>query len=344
MKLEGKCKTTAMGILPHKDSSEAIKLALTLDIPFWPQLPKVNFYEDMYVQVTENFPGITVDQRQEKINFDLDNFYVGLEEYVQNIDNDDYFRLSPQYSGVFRDFLDRDLSSYYAVRGQSIGPISFGMKLVDSDKKPIIYNDEVKGFIYDFIAKKINSQYEELRKKNTNAFVWIDEPGLEIIFGSFTGYSSEKAKKDLAGFLDQIKGPKGIHLCGNPDWSFLLDQPLDVLSLDVFSCGHIFTKYVDQIKQFLNRGGIISWGIVPTLTEEFCKEDTNTLIMKLELMWDFLASRGIDKEIIFDQAWFAPARCCLVNNDEVVTVERSFRVLKELSDYFKGKYLPNKYT
>ncbi len=339
MKLEGKCKTTAMGILPHKASSEAIKLALTLDIPFWPQLPKANFYEDMYVQVTENFPGITVDQREEKIKFNLEDFYVGLEDYVQNIDNGDYFKLSLQYSTVFREFLDRDLSSYYAIRGQSIGPISFGMKLVDADKKPIIYNDEVKGFIYDFIAKKINSQYDELRTKNTNAFVWIDEPGLEIIFGSFTGYSSESAKKDLAGFLEQIKGPKGIHLCGNPDWSFLLDQQLDILSLDVFSCGHIFTKYVDQIKQFLNRGGIISWGIVPTLTEEFCQEDTNTLIMKLESMWDFLASRGVNKETIFDQAWLAPARCCLVNNDEADTVERSFKVLKELSEHFKGKYL-----
>jgi hypothetical protein len=39
MKLEGNCMTTAMGIMPHTDVDRALDLALTLDIPFWPQLP-----------------------------------------------------------------------------------------------------------------------------------------------------------------------------------------------------------------------------------------------------------------------------------------------------------------
>ena len=52
MQLEANCQTTAMGIMPHKDIDRALELAITLDIPFWPQLPKVNLYEDMYVQVS----------------------------------------------------------------------------------------------------------------------------------------------------------------------------------------------------------------------------------------------------------------------------------------------------
>lgn len=58
MNMKGNCRTTAMGILPHTDIEGAIDLALTLDIPFWPQLPHYSYYEDMYVQVSENFPGI----------------------------------------------------------------------------------------------------------------------------------------------------------------------------------------------------------------------------------------------------------------------------------------------
>ncbi|MFZ5641793.1 MAG: hypothetical protein ACOY4Q_14045, partial [Bacillota bacterium] len=60
MTLKGNCMTTAMGILPHTDYEKAMDLAFTTDIPFWPQLPRVSFYEDMYVQITENFPGITI--------------------------------------------------------------------------------------------------------------------------------------------------------------------------------------------------------------------------------------------------------------------------------------------
>lgn len=74
MELKGNCLTTAMGILPHTSIAEAIKLALSLDIPFWPQLPHYSFYEDMYVQVSEHFPGIVVEEKEKRVHLDLEAF------------------------------------------------------------------------------------------------------------------------------------------------------------------------------------------------------------------------------------------------------------------------------
>lgn len=340
MKLKGNCQTTAMGILPHADIDQAMKIAFGVDIPFWPQLPHVNFYEDMYVQVSENFPGITIDAEKYKISFDTARFYEEISTYVDNVENDDFFRIAGKFSLVYRNFLqDPRLKEYPVIRGQSIGPISFGLKISDENKKPIIYNDEVKGFLYEFLAKKINVQRRELAAINPKAFVWIDEPGLSFIFGSFTGYAAETAKKDYVNFLEQVEGPKGVHLCGNPDWSFLLEGlNLDILSIDVLSNGSIFVKYVEQIREFLNRGGILSWGIVPTLTEEFAEESVNSIIDKLEEMWDYLDAHGIPKEQVLSQAWIAPARCCLVNMDGNGTVEKSFGVLQEVSTRIRTKY------
>ncbi|HWI54776.1 MAG TPA: hypothetical protein VNT57_03725 [Desulfobacteria bacterium] len=339
MKLKGNCMSTAMGILPHKDIEEAMKLAFNVDIPFWPQLPHVNFYEDMYVQVTENFPGITVDDVNYKISFDTARFYEELPLYVENYENDDFFRIAGKYSAVYHRFLnDPRLKNYDIIRGQSIGPISFGLKIADENKRPIIYNDEVKSFLYEFMAKKINVERRELAEINPNAFVWIDEPGLSFIFGSFTGYTAEVAKKDYRAFIEQLEGPKGVHLCGNPDWSFLLELDLDILSIDVLSNGPIFIKYVDQLKNFLDKGGIISWGIVPTLTEEFVQESIDTLIGKMEEMWNYLDAHGIPKEQVISQAWIAPARCCLVNLDGNETVEKAFNYLNEVSRRLKEKY------
>jgi hypothetical protein len=338
--LKGNCQTTAMGILPHTDIDAAIKLALTMDIPFWPQLPRVSFNEDMYVQITENFPGIAIDPVEYRINFDLDNFYQDLGTYVENIDNEEFFRLTGDYSVVYHRFLQQPhLEKYNNIRGQSIGPVSFGMKILDKDKKPIIYNDEVKGIIYDIMAKKFNVQYRELKALNDNAFVWLDEPGLNIIFGSFTGYSSETAKKDYREFLNNLEGPKGIHLCGNPDWTFLLkDVQLDILSMDIFSNGKIFIKYVEEIKAFLERGGIISWGIIPTLKEEVDGETINSLFKMMDEYWSYLEQHGISKALILERAWLAPSRCCLVNADGEKTVEGSFKVLSEIAGRFKEKY------
>jgi hypothetical protein len=337
MKLEGNCMTTAMGIMPHTNVDKALELALTLDIPYWPQLPKVNFYEDMYAQISEHFPGITLDTENRYVNFSIDGFYGDLEEFLRRWDDQSYFRLSPEYSAVFHRFLKQDLSKYKYVRGQSIGPVSYGLKILDAENKPMIYYEEVRQIIFDFVAKKLQAQLGEMQAVHPGSFVWVDEPGLEMIFMAITGYTSERAAEDYRTFLDNFPGPRGVHLCGNPDWSFLLQLELDVLSLDVFARGHIFSRYSDDIRAFLDRGGIISWGITPTLTEEYEKENVQSMITVLDGLWQSLDQAGIPYEQILSQAWLAPARCCLVNSDGEETVEKSFRMLQAVAEHFKSK-------
>jgi len=334
----GNCRTTAMGIMPHHNVDEAIKLAMSCDIPFWPQLPKVSFYEDMYVQASEHFPGITLDLVEQRINFSTELFYEQLPDYLEHLEDPDYFDVTDEYSMVYNHFLEQDLSGFSAIRGQMIGPISFGMKITDENKKPIIYNAEVKGFIYEFLAKKMNAQYQRLKQKNKNAFMWTDEPGLEIVFGSFTGYASETAHEDYREFINLMDAPIGLHLCGNPDWSFLLTQDISILSMDSFTCGRIFTRYYDQIRSFLEQGRYIAWGIVPTLTEELGDLQVKDMVARLEEMWDYLKGKGVSKEALLRQSLLAPSRCCLVNQDKSVTVDRSFDILKQVSETIREKY------
>ncbi|MDW7729910.1 MAG: hypothetical protein SCJ94_07875 [Bacillota bacterium] len=338
MKLEGNCMTTAMGIMPHTDVDKALELALSLDIPFWPQLPKVNYYEDMYAQISEHFPGIILDTEKRIISFSIDKFYSDFEEYMPFWEEEEFFRLSPDYSVVFHRFLEKDLAKFKYIRGQSIGPVSYGLKILDENNKPMIYYDEVRQIVFDFVAKKLKAQHNEMRAVHPGAFVWVDEPGLEMIFMAMTGYPSERASEDYRAFLNSFPGPSGVHLCGNPDWSFLLQLELDVLSLDVFARGHIFSRYSGEIKDFLDRGGIISWGITPTLTEEYERENVQSMINLTDNLWRDLDRAGIPYEQLLKQAWFAPARCCLVNQDGEETVSKSFRMLQEVADYFKLKF------
>lgn len=324
-----------MGIMPHQDVERALELSLSLDIPYWPQLPRVSFFEDMYAQLSEHFPGIILDTDNKKIKFSLEKFYEEFDQLLANWDKEEYFRLSPDYSILFHKFLDLDLSPYQYIRGQSIGPVSYGLKILDQNKKSMIYHEEVRGIIFDFVAKKVQAQYNEMKKKHEGAFVWVDEPGLQMVFMAFTGYTSDKAFKDYQDFLKKIPGPKGVHLCGNPDWSFLLQLDLDIISLDILAWGQIFSGYREEIKDFIDKGGIISWGITPTLTEEYEKENLETMIEKLEEVWNSLEEAGITRQQILAQSWLAPARCCLVNADRELTVEKSFELLKSIGDHYK---------
>ena len=97
----------------------------------------------------------------------------------------------------------------------------------------------------------------------------------------------------MENFFSMIDRPRGVHLCGNPDWDFLLGLDMDILSMDVYTNGEIFSSYASSIKRFLDRGGILSWGIVPTNFEPFEKENIESLETMLENVWESLYEKGI---------------------------------------------------
>ncbi len=336
--IPGRLHTTAMGILPHDRVEPALRLALSLDIPFWPQLPHLSFYEDMYVQAGAHFPGICLFPETKSIRFDTNRFYEELPQLWEHWEDLDYFDIAPPYSAVYLRFLELDLSGYLAIRGQLEGPVSFGLKVLDENERPIIFNDEVRAVWLDFLARRAQAQLAHLKARHPGAFLFLDEPGLQFVFSSMSGYTDLKAKEDLDRFLAQIDRPRGIHLCGNPDWEFLLNRDLDILSMDLYTNGEILKCYSKAIRRFLERGGILAWGIIPTWYEAFGGTNTAQLTHYLEDLWTTLAQAGIDREQLLNQSLLAPARCCLVNPDRAKTVTLAFAWLREMSHRLREKY------
>ena len=225
-----------------------------------------------------------------------------------------------------------------AIRGQLEGPISFGFNILDQDERPILFDDTVRPFMFEFMAKRLNVQLDRLKEINKNAFMFVDEPGLQFLFSAMTGYENIRAKGDLDQFFSQVNRPRGIHLCGNPDWDFLLNLDLDVLSLDIYTNAEIFASYAPAIQRFIDKGGIIVWGIVPTGFEAFDQEKMSTLIKRLESVWKVLWGKGIDRQQLIECSMLSPATCCLINPDKEKTVERAFTSLKMMAVKMREKY------
>jgi len=349
-----------MGIMPHTSVEEALELALSLDIPFWPQLPRVNYYEDMYAQASQNFPGIVVDLENERLDFNTSRFEQELLDYSRKIDSSDAFALSPEYSVVYHKFLGRNLYGYHSIRGQVIGPVSFGFKVVDEDRKPIIYNEEARTILFDFIQRKVNVQYHELKQKNPNAFVWVDEPGLDFVFSGLTGYNDRQAKEDYQGFLQGLEGPKGLHLCANVNLPYLLKLGVEILSFDAYQIEFMPREYAGAVAEFMKGGGVISWGVVPAESTILSKETPETLASLLTGYWEKISQdTGLALEQIAEQSLLAPARCCLrdigqsvmagdavgsekqacrLSTIEEEVVGKAFIYLREISVTLKDRY------
>ena len=337
--IPGGLLTTAMAVMPHTDVERALEMALSLDIPFWPQLPNYSYYEDMYVQAADHFPGIVLDIEKRILRFSMDKFAEELEETLLRFDDPTLFDVSETYSAVYHRFLSLDLSDRSAIRGQLEGPISFGFNIIDQDERPILFDDTVRPFMLEFMAKRLNVQLARLKQLNANAFMFVDEPGLQFLFSAMAGYGDMKAKGDLDEFFSQVDRPRGIHLCGNPDWDFLLNMDLDVLSLDVYTNAEIFASYATAIRKFLNRDGVIVWGIVPTGFETFQKEDMSSMTRRLEDVWHVLWDKGIDRDLLIAQSMLSPATCCLVNPDKELTVERAFAAVNRMAVRLRDRYV-----
>jgi hypothetical protein len=353
---EARCGTTAMGIMPHINVEQALELALSLDIPFWPQLPKVSLYEDMYVQASQNFPGIAIDFDKGRLSFDTARFEQELDEYFVKMDVPETFALTAEYSTVFHKFLSKELQGYKAIRGQVIGPVSFGFKVLDENLKPVIYNDEARTILFDFIQKKANVQYRQLKERNPNAFVWLDEPGLGYVFSGLSGYNDQQAKEDYHSFVEGLEGPKGVHLCAEVNLPYLLELGVEILSFDAYQIGFMPKEYASSVAEFIKRGGVISWGIVPTDSTVLATQTPETLAAILSDYWEVVSeSTSLSLNQIAMQALVAPARCCLSDIGQINTadknasecrlssseegiVEKAFAFLPEISQILRDKY------
>lgn len=361
MELEARCRTTAMGIVPHTDVETALRLSLSLDIPFWPQLPNLNFCEDMYAQTSENFPGIVLDPEGKRISFHTTRFEDELGNYSQKMGEPKTFALSRRYSAVYHRFLAEELEGYHAIRGQLTGPVSFGFRVVDENMKPIIYNEGIRTILFDFIQRKANIQYRELKERNQNAFVWLDEPGLGWVFSGLSGYNDVQAKKDYNDFLEGLEGLKALHLCANVNLPYLLGLGIELLSFDAYQIESMPKGYVSAVAEFLRSGEVISWGIVPTDSLSLGKETPETLAKLLLGYWEVIFhNSGLSAKQIAEQALLAPARCCLKNigkvgaaDDDTIMhraessqistieerlVERAFAYLGTLSEIVKDEF------
>jgi hypothetical protein len=88
--------------------------------------------------------------------------------------------------------------------------------------------------------------------------------------------------------------------------------------------------YRSGIAGLLDRGGTIAWGAIPTHTHLLESETPRGLADRLLVLWDKLGEEGLGRDAIADRSLLTPATCCLINPDLTATVEKAYRVVKEV--------------
>ena len=301
-----------LGSLPHTSIRAAWDAVLQYfgAIPAWPQLPRKSHLENMYAQFSERFPGITlrddhifVDRRQ-----DLDE---GLEQlYLAYLEDDlTYGQISPQYALALAALRQGELAlpaNAVATKGQVTGPISWGLTVVDQNRRPILYDEVLADAVGKHLRLKAAWQERELARLIPRTIMMIDEPYMASFGSAFVALSREQVIGLLEEVFAGLRGIKGVHCCGNTDWSILLNTSLDILSLDAYDYAETLALYPDDVKHFLARGGIIAWGIVPTSSTAE-SETVESLVQRLHDAIQLLVNKGVSEDALLSQGMVTPS-------------------------------------
>lgn len=308
---EPACLPTALGSLPFVDPTEACQVMLQFfpDIPAWPQLPRRTFLENMYVQFSEGLPGAVVGDERifvdlAQVDEDLEAFYTA---YLGG--SVDAGAISPAYAAGLARFLEmqKTLAGCAAVKGQVTGPISLGLQVTDQNRRPILYDEVLSDALVKHLALKVAWQERGLRMLCHQTIVFLDEPYLSSIGSAYVALREDHVMACLAEVLEGIGGLRGLHCCGNTDWGLLLNLPIDIVSFDAYNFALPFSIYSDSLKAFLQRGGIIAWGIVPNTAERLAAESTASLVRRLAEAMDLLVAKGIAREDLVRHSLVTPS-------------------------------------
>jgi len=326
--IEFGCLPTIIGTLPYSDPAQACSLITHYlkDIPAWPQLPKRSFLENMYVQFSEGFPGVVVEKesifvdRSENVDSAIEKLYTAY------VDNDiDRYPVTAAYAAGLHEFLNLTSLSPLAVKGQVTGPVSFGLTVCDTDKKPILYDDIFSDLAAKLLSLKAAWQEKELRELNRNTIIFVDEPYMSSFGSAYVSLSREKVVALLEEVFAAINGLKGVHCCGNTDWPVLLETSTDILSFDTYNYAESLSLYPAEVKKFLDRGSAIAWGIVPNNEEALAKESVSSLQDRLEEAMAPFTRKGIPFKQLIRQGLLTPS--CGIGTGE----EAAARILELLA-------------
>lgn len=336
-------RATLIGSLPVADYTQALELimAYTPDIPLWPQLPS-NPLERMMNQFVEGLPGVI--EAEGKTYFDLSSpdfeaeqlaFY---EEYLAAADAPSSLLASrfavsqARARGIYD--LKKSAGHYpqiLALKGQITGPFTLLTGLADQDHRLGYYNETFREMAVKALAMKGAWQVEFLKALQLPVIVFIDEPALAGLGSSaFISIAKDDIAQDLSeviGAIKQAGGLAGIHVCANTDWNFLLGLDLDILSFDAHGFFDRLITCKEQIHDFLERGGVLAWGIVPTAdVASIMNESCESLVALWERQTDLLAGGRWDKAAIVAQSMITPScgtgAICLEAAQKVLALTR----------------------
>ena len=353
MKFLPRGMATGIGSMPFTQPDPALVLIgqNLPEIPHWPQLPRRGADEGFVRQFLDPLVRLgLLEKRDDKVIFPVDNpewpqrltdFYsTYLSAETGDTEALRQFAFPRESAAGFYAFMEQinknGIGGAKYLKGHLAGPLTIGFQLKDERGRLAYYEEQLRDLLVKTLAMHARWQAVELTGAGLPVIIFVDEPGIRVYgSSSYITVTREMVTGDLNAIFSAIHaagGLTGVHSCDAIDWSVLFESDLDIVNLDTYQFGDSLIPYAREMKINLERGGIMAWGIVPTLELAF-KESAESLLVRLEKLWAELTSRGMDRQMILRQSIITPA--CGTGLLESELAEKIYRLTKEVAEKVK---------
>jgi hypothetical protein len=308
-----------VGSLPHRDRDAAIDfvLARTPELPAAPTLGGIDPLELMIPQALWGIAGVDLGADG--------SFAVPDPGALDALAPVGDRGLAGRPFASLRAFLDAVAGRPDPIKLQLTGPITTGLALVDAGVPAAtafaVASAAVRARAHDLLA------LADERAPGTPRLVVFDEPGLVGGLRSELPLPGDEVIDLLSGALAVAEhgALTGVHVCGPADWRLIMQAGPSVLSMPV---GAEVTASAGALGTFLERGGWVAWGAVPT--DGPLGEQNARYWRQLSAQWCELVQNGCDPVLLRRHALVTPV-CGLALHDEV-QADHVFTLVRELAE------------
>ncbi|MEJ2586580.1 MAG: hypothetical protein P8165_03185 [Deltaproteobacteria bacterium] len=313
--------------------------------PFWPQFVRRSPLEDMSIQFSGGLPLIEIEQnaRSLAISRDQEREHALADFYAKFLSTDiEYFKITSDFAPGLYSLLEylngmRESTTGPFIKGQSVGPVTFAAGILGLDGKPILHDPELSEAMANGLAIKALWQVRTLSQTGMRPILFFDEPYLSGFGSAFSPLGRSEVIDLLRIPMDYLRKHSdviiGVHCCGNTDWSMILEAGPDVVNFDAFEFMDHFLLYPDEVKRFVENGGSIAWGIVPTAS--FRGDETGDRLSGiLKRGIESLEKWGVSRGLVSQRSILTPA--CGMGTMDPNSAEAAIELLSSLASYFSS--------
>lgn len=336
-----KFAATMMAAVPYRDMKKAEEVILES----FPEAPCLPVMTRSMRWLLEGIPCLVIDREKKQIYMapPEDREEELLEFYSRHEREDlDYFATTPETAAFFHHMIEKlkkdGPREMKWVVFHTAGPVLMGDMLRQADGRPAIQHETLR----DVLIKAINMKARWLEKK-----IKDEIPGVEVIADlpettlvNFTSAGGTGTRENIISAINEgfsgLNCLTWVHCCANIDWTLLTDSEVKVINFDAYQHMENVALYSRQIREFLENGGMIGWGIVPVMENLLAGENVKRLVEKLQHGIDLFSGSGIDEELLASSSWILPS-CETV----LLTPGQSdhiFKMTRAISDEMKTRY------